>query len=60
MKLIHLHVINNPQQTVVVDAEDFSLAAPFGVGSSLWLKSFSAPFAVNETPDEIETIIAGA
>ena len=60
MKLIHLHDINNPSQRIPMDAEDFSVAVPYGTGSSVRLKSSDQPIACHEDPDTVEQIVSDA
>jgi hypothetical protein len=60
MKLIHLHDINNPSQVIPMDAEDFSVAVPFGTGSSVKLKSADTPIACHEDPETVEQIVSQA
>ena len=57
MKFIELHDINNPSQVIPMDAEDYSVAVPFGSGSSIRLKSSDQPIAVHETPREVILLV---
>lgn len=60
MKLIALHDLNNPSQEIGLDAEDFSLAVPFGSGSSVRVKSSDQPIAVHETPKQVLELVQEA
>lgn len=57
MNIIVLHDINNPTQEIEMDAEDFSIAVPFGSGSSIRLKSSDQPIAVAENPRQVQEIV---
>ena len=59
MRLITLHDINNPTQEILMDADDFSVCAPFGSGSTIRLKSSDQPIAVHEPPAEVLRIVEG-
>jgi hypothetical protein len=60
MKVITLHDIENPNEKVILDAADFSVAVPFGSGSSIRLKSSDQPIAVHETPEEVWSAVVTA
>jgi hypothetical protein len=60
MKLITLHDLNNPSQEIGIDADDFSLAVPFGSGSSVRVKSSDQPIAVHESPERVLEIVRDA
>jgi hypothetical protein len=53
VKALQLHDLNNPSQLVVIDADDFSTAAPMNTGSAVRLKSSDIPILVHESPEEI-------
>jgi hypothetical protein len=40
-----------------MDAEDFSVAVPFGTGSSVKLKSADTPIACHESPIEVMMLV---
>lgn len=60
MKLVTLHDLNNPSQEIGLDADDFSLVAPFGSGSSVRVKSSDQPIAVHEAPERVLEIVREA
>jgi len=59
MRIVHLHDINNSQQVIPFDADDFSAAVPFGSGSAVRTKSSDQPVFVHECTTEVEEVING-
>jgi hypothetical protein len=53
-----LHELNNPAQTVEVDADSVCAVVGYGTGSSLQLAA-GGVVAVHETPTEVRKILWG-
>lgn len=57
MRLLILHDLNNPNQEIPIDVEDYSSASPLPTGSALRTKSSDMPLMVHESPHEIIQMI---
>jgi hypothetical protein len=60
MKIVRLSDVNNPDQPVIFDAEDFSAVSPYTQGSMVRLKSSDMPLLVHESPSLVAYMVADA
>jgi len=57
MKLLRLHSLNNPDELVFIDSDDFSAAQALPTGSAVKLKDTDTPVLVHESAEEISRLL---